>query len=108
MHGSLAWHASCKRESTIMSSELASNLLSSLDKLAGGVHPGHRPVHARGIMLTGTFTPSPEAVNLTMAAHAVRSSTPVIVRFSIAAGIPTAAHNDMAVASPQGFAVRFQ
>ncbi len=91
-----------------MPSELASKLLTSLDKLAGGIHPGHRPVHARGTMLAGTFTPNPAAADLTSAPHAVCSSTPVIVRFSIASGIPTAAQNDPAIASPQGLAVRFQ
>jgi hypothetical protein len=32
-------------------------------------------------MLTGTFTPSPEAASLTRAPHIVRDSTPITVRF---------------------------
>ncbi len=40
-----------------MPSELASDLLDVLDQLSGGVQPGFRPVHARGVMYTGTFTP---------------------------------------------------
>jgi catalase len=86
-----------------MPSALATDLLDALDKLAGGVHPGFRPVHARGLMYSGTFTPSPEAAKLTRAPHAVRPTTPVTVRFSLAAGIPTVADNDPMEASPQAY-----
>jgi catalase len=77
------------------------------DKVNGGVHPGFRPAHAKGILLTGTFTPSSEAARLTRAPHLNRSSTPVTVRFSNFAGIPTIADNDLQGAGPRGFAVRF-
>ena len=77
------------------------------DKVNGGVHPGFRPAHAKGILLTGTFTPSSEAARLTRAPHLNRSSTPVTVRFSDFAGIPTIADNDPQGAGPRGFAVRF-
>jgi catalase len=77
------------------------------DKANGGVHPGFRPAHAKGILLTGTFTPSPEAASLTRAPHLNRNSTPVTVRFSDFAGIPTVADNDPQGAGPRGFAVRF-
>ena len=90
-----------------MPPELAPDVLAALDTVAGGVHPGSRPVHARGIMLAGTFTPGPEAASLTRAPHVVRPSTPVTARFSIGAGAPAAAENDPAAASPQGLAVRF-
>ena len=90
-----------------MASALVTNLLDALDQLAGGVHPGFRPVHARGVMYSGTFTPSAEAAKLTRAAHAARPSTPVTVRFSLAAGIPTVADNDPMDASPQAVAIRF-
>jgi catalase len=53
------------------------------------------------------FTPSPEAASLTRAPHLHRSSTPVTVRFSDFAGIPTVADNDPQGAGPRGFAVRF-
>ena len=61
-----------------MSSSLVADLLDGFDKLAGGTHPGFRPVHAKGLMYGGTFTPSPEAAKLTRAPHANadnRSST---------------------------------
>ena len=90
-----------------MPSGLASDLLDVLDQLSGGVHPGFRPVHARGVMYSGTFTPSADAAKLTRAPHAVSSSTPVTVRFSISAGIPTIADNDANGSSPQAMAVRF-
>lgn len=90
-----------------MKSDLISSLLNTLDKLSGGVHPGFRPVHAKGVMCSGTFQPSPDAAKLTRAPHASRHSTPVTVRFSLSAGVPTAADNDPTGASPQGMAVRF-
>ncbi len=90
-----------------MPSTLAADLLAVLDRLSGGVHPGFRPAHARGMMYAGTFTPGPGAAGLTRAPHANRPSTPVTVRFSLSAGIPSAADNDARGASPQGVAVRF-
>jgi catalase len=90
-----------------MASALITDLLDVLDRLSGGVHPGFRPVHARGVMCSGTFTPSAAAAQLTRAPHATRPSTPVTVRFSLSAGIPTAADNDPHAAGPQGMAVRF-
>jgi catalase len=90
-----------------MRPNLITDLLEALDQHAGGIHPGFRPVHARGVMCAGTFTPSPEAAKLTRAPHAARPSTPVTVRFSLTSGVPTAAENDPQAASPQGIAVRF-
>jgi catalase len=58
-------------------------------------------------MYAGTFTPAPGAADLTRAPHATRPSTPVTVRFSGSAGIPTAADNDPRGSSPQGMAFRF-
>jgi catalase len=86
---------------------LVTDLLEVLDQKAGGIHPGFRPVHARGVMYSGTFTPSAGAAKLTRAPHAARLSTPVTVRFSLSAGIAAAAENDPLASSPQGMAVRF-
>jgi catalase len=82
-------------------------VIETFDKVNGGVHPGFRPAHAKGILLRGTFTPSSEAASLTRAPHLHRNPTPVTVRFSNEAGIPTVADNDPQGASPRGFAVRF-
>jgi catalase len=90
-----------------MPSELAGKLLGVLDELSGGVHPGFRPVHAKGVMFSGTFVPAPDAADLTRAPHASRPSTPVTVRFSASSGIPAVADNAPEGSSPQGVAVRF-
>jgi catalase len=71
------------------------------------VHPGFRPGHAKGILLTGVFTPSSDAASLTRAPHIQRTSTPVTVRFSDFAGVPTVPDNDPQGASPRGCAIRF-
>jgi catalase len=85
---------------------LAEQLLGALDALSG-LHPGHRPAHARGLMCSGTFSPSPEAQNLTRAPHASQPSTPVTVRFSNSTGVPTIPDNDPQRSGPRGIAVRF-
>src|SRR5712691_6193559 len=82
-------------------------VIEAFDKAAGGVHPGFRPGHAKGILLTGVFTPSSEAASLTRAPHVQPGSTPVTVRFSDFAGIPTVPDNDPQGASPRGCAIRF-
>lgn len=85
--------------------DLSKKLLEKLDALFG-LHPGFRPVHAKGVMCSGTFTPSAGAATLTRAPHAQRPSTPVILRFSDFAGIPTISDTDPN-ASPRGIALRF-
>jgi catalase len=85
---------------------LSRETIDVFDKVNGGVHPGFRPAHAKGILLRGTFTPSPEAASLTRAPHLHRNSTAVTVRLSNGTGIPTIADNDPQ-AAPRGFAVRF-
>jgi catalase len=86
---------------------LCRETIAVFDKANDSVHPGFRPAHAKSILLTGTFTPSAEAGSLTRAPHLQRNSTPVTVRFSDFAGIPTVADNDPQGAGPRGFAVRF-
>jgi catalase len=87
---------------------LAQQLLDVLDTLAGGVHAGFRPAHAKGLMCEGTFTPTHEARELTRAKHATAASTPVTVRFSDAPGVPVVPDNDPAKSGPRGMAIRFQ
>jgi catalase len=84
---------------------LSQDLLNQFDTLFG-LHPGFRPAHAKGIMLTGTFTPSPDAASLTRAPHITRDSTPVTVRFSNSTGLPLLPDNDPN-ANPRGLAIRF-
>jgi catalase len=84
---------------------LGEDLLKQFDAIFG-LHPGFRPAHAKGSMLTGTFTPAPGAATLTRAPHITRSSTPVTARFSNSTGIPIIPDNDPN-ANPRGLAIRF-
>lgn len=84
---------------------LAQDLLQQFDTIFG-LHPGFRPAHAKGIMLTGTFKPAPAASTLTRAPHMNRESTPVSVRFSDATGLPLIPDNDPN-ANPRGCGIRF-
>jgi catalase len=84
---------------------LSQDLLKQFDTIFG-LHPGFRPAHAKGILLTGTFRPTPAAATLTRAPHMNRESTPVWVRFSDATGLPLIPDpNPNAV--PKGCAIRF-
>jgi catalase len=84
---------------------LGRDVLQQFDTIFG-LHPGFRPAHAKGTMLTGTFTPSADAASLTRAPHMQRASTPVTARFSDSTGIPVVPDNDPN-ANPRGFALRF-
>jgi catalase len=84
---------------------LSDNLLKQFETIFGS-HPGFRPAHAKGILLIGTFNPSPEASALTRAPHLTNPSTPVTVRFSNSTGIPLLPDNDPN-ANPRGMAIRF-
>ena len=85
--------------------KLSNDLIQMFDTLFG-LHPGFRPAHAKGIMLTGKFTPTRDAGSLSRAPHFNRASTPVTVRFSNSTGVPVIPDNDPN-ADPRGMAVRF-
>ena len=91
---------------TIANPVLTQQLLDAFDALSG-VHPGFRPAHAKGLMCSGTFTPSSEAAKLTRAPHASKPSTPVTVRYSDSTGLPTIPDNDPARSGPRGIGIRF-
>ncbi|HEX4758682.1 MAG TPA: catalase family peroxidase [Terracidiphilus sp.] len=84
---------------------LAGDLLQQFHKMFGP-HPGFRPAHAKGLMLTGTFTPAASAQSLTRAPHITRKSTPITARFSNSTGLPAIPDN-APEANPRGFAIRF-
>lgn len=86
---------------------LSREVLKGFEKADGGIHPGFRPAHAKGILLSGIFTPSAEAAGLTSAPHIKAQSTPVTLRFSNFAGVPNVPDNDPQGASPRGCAIRF-
>jgi catalase len=95
------------KSNSAASETLIKDLLAALDNVSG-LHPGFRPVHAKGRMYSGTFRPSAEASTLTRAPHLARPTTAVVVRLSDSAGVPTVADNDPHGASPRGIAIRFQ
>jgi catalase len=74
--------------------------------LAGGVHPGLRFTHTKGLVTTGTFTPAASAKTISRAAHLQSATVPVTVRFSDGTGVPNIPDNN-ANASPHGMAIRF-
>ena len=84
---------------------LSQKLLEQFDAIFG-LHAGFRPAHAKGFMLSGTFTPSARAASLTRAPHIERAWTPVTVRFSNSTGVPVLPDNDPN-ADPRGLAIRF-
>ena len=113
--------------SAILGGALIGGLLSSSAALAQGTTPAKaasptglvdalngvfgkqvhgRAIHAKGIVLEGTFTPSAAAPSLSRAAHFQGAATPITVRFSDFAGIPTISDTD-GLATPRGFAVKF-
>lgn len=72
---------------------------------AYGTHPGHRALHAKGTVLTGTFTASGEAAGLSRAAHMQNGTYPVTARVSNGSGNP--ADPDW-YPGVRGLAVKFQ
>jgi catalase len=85
--------------------QLAETVLEAFDEVSG-VHPGFRPTHAKGILLSGVFAPSPDGRAFTTAPHFQRDQTPVTVRLSDFGGIPAIPDSDPN-ASPRGIAIRF-
>jgi len=84
---------------------LANDLLAQFHKIFGP-HPGFRPAHAKGLMLSGTFTPARGATSLTRAPHITRESTPATARFSNSTGLPEIP-DSAPDANPRGLAIRF-
>ncbi|KAJ7677505.1 catalase related subgroup domain-containing protein [Mycena rosella] len=84
---------------------LSEEIIAQFDAIFG-LHPGFRPAHARGAMLTGSFEPTSEAAALSSALHFKQVSTPITVRFSSSTGIPLVPDNDPN-ANPRGFGLRF-
>jgi catalase len=66
-----------------------------------------RAVHAKGIMLEGTFTPAPEAKAIARAMLFYEGTIPVTVRFSDFTGLPDIP-DTIPDANPRGLAVKFR
>jgi catalase len=67
--------------------ELAVEIVDAINDLAGR-HEGHRAVHAKGTLLAGTLTATPEGAALTRAAHLQGDQMKVTARFSNGGGDP--------------------
>jgi catalase len=86
--------------------ELSEKVIGSLHKVFGE-HPGFRAAHAKGALVTGTFTPTPAAAGLSKAPHFHNASTPVTARFSSSTGIPQLP-DSAPDGEPRGLALRFE
>jgi len=70
----------------------------------GGAQPGNRALHAKGTLYRGTFTATPEAQQLSRAAHLNGSPVPALIRFSNGSGNPAQPDGAPGV---RGMAVKF-
>jgi len=70
-----------------------------------GAHAGYRAVHAKGTVCSGTFTATPEAAKLSVAAHLQGDPVETTVRFSNATGNPKT--SDAHPIAGRGMAVKF-
>ncbi|WP_441280758.1 catalase family peroxidase [Tardiphaga sp. 862_B3_N1_1] len=82
----------------------AAALVADLHAAFGNHHA--RAVHAKGVILVGTFTPADEARTLSRAELFSKPSVPVTVRFSNFTGIPDIPDN-IGAANPRGMAIKF-
>lgn len=85
--------------------ESPAQLVGALHSAFGEHHA--RAVHAKGIILDGSFTPSTDAKNLSKALLFRNSQIPVTIRFSDFTGIPDIPDN-INDANPRGFAMKFK
>lgn len=88
------------------SKDLAQQIFELMIK-APGAKPGYRPVHAKGIVCVGTYTPSGDAGTFSRAAHFQGRAAPVTVRFSVGAADPMIADNSTD-ALPHGMGIEFK
>lgn len=81
-------------------------LVDTLTTLSGGPHKGYRANHAKGVLVSGVFTPTPQASSISSAPHFKLATTPILVRYSDATGVPTIPDAN-GNAFPKGIAIRF-
>jgi catalase len=70
---------------TPASATVVAQLVETMRALAGP-HPGFRPVHAKGIVCSGTFRASAGARAVSRALHLQGQAVPTVVRFSNSSG----------------------
>jgi catalase len=91
-------------EEKASSRRLAEEIVDALNAINGS-HPGCRAVHAKGTVCSGTFTATPEAAELSQAAHLQGDPLRVTVRLSNASGNPHT--SDANPIAGRGMAVKF-
>jgi catalase len=79
-------------------------IVETMGALAGS-HPGFRPVHAKGIVCSGTFRGAPDAPHMSRAPHLQGQAVPTVIRFANASGNPDV-HDGLA--NTRSLAVKFQ
>ena len=57
-------------------------------RILAGSHPGFRPVHAKGIVCSGTFRSASDARRVSRAPHLQGQAVPTVIRYSNASGNP--------------------
>jgi catalase len=86
------------------SATVIAQIVETMRALAGS-HPGFRPVHAKGLVCSGTFRAAPEASRVSRALHLQGQAIPTVVRFSNSSGDPDV-HDG--VPNARAVAVKFQ
>jgi catalase len=84
---------------------LAEQLVNVMNKLWGS-HPGMRANHAKGVVVEGSFSPTPGAAVLSVAPLFKGPAVPVTVRFSDSTGLPTLP-DGAGPANPHGMSMKF-
>ncbi len=69
------------------STAVVAQLVETMRALAGP-QPGFRPVHAKGIVCSGTFRAAPAAQGVSRAPHLQGQAVPTVIRFSNSSGDP--------------------
>jgi catalase len=83
---------------------IIAEIVETMRALAGS-HPGFRPVHAKGIVCSGTFRGAPQARDVSRAPHLQGQAVPTVIRFANASGNPEV-HDGLA--NTRSLAVKFQ
>src|SRR5271168_3876221 len=86
------------------SPDVVTQLVETMRALSGP-HPGFRPVHAKGIVCSGTFRASAGARAVSRAPHLQEQAVPTILRFSNSNGDPNI-HDG--IASARALSVKFE
>lgn len=104
--GLVAVLAASAGKASAQGNSLPQQIADVITKLNGGIHTGFRFMHAKGLIVTGTFAAAAAARSISSAAHLTGGSVPVTVRFSDGTGNPMIPDPDTRGA-PRGMAIRF-